>query len=223
VTAPQIRTRIASRRSRNRRPRPREPQTRSGRWASARRTDAAAVAFTAPHRRAPLDAIAKLACGSGRGGLLWVTAVAAAAVRARGAKAAPGAATTVLAAFLGSAALARAVGRPRPFVQSGTSPLVAPPRGPSCPSDHAAGAVAGAYLLSRLAPNFRLEAWAAAVLASASRVYAGVHYPSDVLRVLRSGLRPAAPGLSSRTVESDRREPRARDQTKATPGSNRTA
>ena len=51
----------------------------------------------------------------------------------------------------------------------------------SFPSGHAAGAIAGAYSLARLAPEARAIFWMLAALVAISRVYLGVHYPADVI------------------------------------------
>ena len=51
----------------------------------------------------------------------------------------------------------------------------------SMPSGHSATAVAGALALSMLWRRGRVLAWALAVLVMFSRVYMGVHYPSDVV------------------------------------------
>ena len=55
------------------------------------------------------------------------------------------------------------------------------PTSRSFPSGHAAGAIAGAYALTRLAPEARTIFWIFAALIACSRVYLGVHYPGDVL------------------------------------------
>jgi undecaprenyl-diphosphatase len=55
------------------------------------------------------------------------------------------------------------------------------PTSRSFPSGHAAGAIAGAYALTRLAPEARAIFWIFAALIACSRVYLGVHYPGDVL------------------------------------------
>jgi len=51
----------------------------------------------------------------------------------------------------------------------------------SLPSGHAASAVAGALATGRLFPVARPIFWALAALIAVSRVYTGVHWPSDVL------------------------------------------
>jgi undecaprenyl-diphosphatase len=77
--------------------------------------------------------------------------------------------------------LKAATGRPRPFESiPGVDTLVGATVGQSLPSGHAATSFAGAviltYLLPRAAPVFLL-----AVAIAFSRVYVGVHYPSDVV------------------------------------------
>ena len=51
----------------------------------------------------------------------------------------------------------------------------------SWPSGHAATAFAGATVLAWLAPQFRVLWYVLAVLIAFSRLYNGVHYPTDVL------------------------------------------
>lgn len=72
--------------------------------------------------------------------------------------------------------------RARPFESYADSRVYGyKPTTRSFPSGHAAGAIAGAYALSRVAPDARAIFWLLAVLIAFSRVYLGVHYPADVL------------------------------------------
>lgn len=51
----------------------------------------------------------------------------------------------------------------------------------SFPSGHAATAFAGAHLLAREVPSWRWVFYSIAAVVAGSRVYLGVHYPSDVV------------------------------------------
>ena len=86
---------------------------------------------------------------------------------------------TVARAFALNTALKLVIRRPRPSLP-GLPALTGTPTGLSFPSAHAATSFAGAFSYSRLGlPRPPLHALAAAL--SLSRVYLGVHYPSDVL------------------------------------------
>lgn len=74
--------------------------------------------------------------------------------------------------------------RPRP---SGITPLIAMPASPSYPSEHAAAAGAAAAVLAYLFPDEAAFFATQAVAAGQSRLYAGVHYPSDVTAGLALG------------------------------------
>jgi membrane-associated phospholipid phosphatase len=90
-----------------------------------------------------------------------------------------GATATVVAAYLLNLAIKLLVRRSRPELPD-LPPLTGTPTRLSFPSAHASTSFAGALAYTRLglppAPLYAL-----AVSLSASRVYLGVHYPSDVL------------------------------------------
>ncbi len=78
--------------------------------------------------------------------------------------------------------------RNRPFVDHRINRLVSTAQDASFPSDHAAGgfSIAGSALLGRSWGGAALTCLA--LLLSISRVYVGVHYPSDVLGGMAVGL-----------------------------------
>ena len=79
-------------------------------------------------------------------------------------------------------ALKNAIGRQRPpLVDPRVHPLIPLPHDPSMPSGHAMMAFAGATLLALVAPRLRWAFLALAVGVALSRVYLGVHFPSDVM------------------------------------------
>jgi membrane-associated phospholipid phosphatase len=86
---------------------------------------------------------------------------------------------TVAGMYALNTAIKLVVRRPRPQLR-GLKPLIATPTTLSFPSAHASTAFAGAFAYSRLGlPALPLYALAAKL--SYSRLYLGVHYPSDVL------------------------------------------
>lgn len=81
-------------------------------------------------------------------------------------------------AYLANVAVKAIVRRQRPIVE-GLPALVETPTRLSFPSSHAAASFAAARAYSVLLPARPL--YAVATVMAASRVYLGVHYPSDVL------------------------------------------
>jgi undecaprenyl-diphosphatase len=87
------------------------------------------------------------------------------------------AALAVGAAYCASTSIKMLIGRRRPAVED-LPHLMATPTGLSFPSSHATSSFAAAAAYRRLAPAGPLYAAAAAM--AATRLYLGVHYPSDV-------------------------------------------
>ena len=80
--------------------------------------------------------------------------------------------------------------RPRPFyVQPELDTIIPPPIGRySFPSGHTSSSFAGALSLSYADKRFRVPAFAVAALTAASRLYFGVHYPTDIIAGVAVGI-----------------------------------
>lgn len=88
-----------------------------------------------------------------------------------------------------TAALKAAVDRPRPpEADPEIVPLVPVPESASFPSGHASSAFAAAAALALFLPRRRWPLVVAAALVGLSRIWLGVHYPTDVLAGALLGL-----------------------------------
>ena len=95
----------------------------------------------------------------------------------------------LLTASLASGLLKDVADRVRPaLAEPGVTALVSVPGDAGMPSGHAATAAAAAGVVALLHPRLRLPLVSLVAAIGLSRVYLGVHYPSDVLAGLALGL-----------------------------------
>jgi len=138
-------------------------------------------------------------------GLIWIVLAALLAILARGHLpfAVALTAASVWSADLISLPIKIVTDRPRPFETiPQADPLLGGTVTQSMPSAHAATSFAGAIVLAYLFRSFAPFAFLLAVAIAFSRVYVGVHYPSDVVAGAALG---TAVGLSFVAVVRARR------------------
>lgn len=123
------------------------------------------------------------------------------------------AATDVIGAGLTAWTVAQAVkpltDRPRPFDVHGADRLVALPAGTSWPSGHVAVAASLAGAVTPELPRpARVAAWTTVGFVGVSRIYVGVHHPSDVVAGAGFGVLCARAWASLRRRVAGRRRRR---------------
>lgn len=127
----------------------------------------------------------------GNGAVVWILiAMGMAASRKTRQTALMCAAALLVSLLINNMALKNIVGRIRPYdTIAGLVPLIGKPRDYSFPSGHTASSFAAAWVLFRRLPKrFGIPALALAGLIGISRLYLGVHYPTDVLFGVVSGI-----------------------------------
>ena len=154
--------------------------------------DAGALLWIQEQVRCPaLNPLIELYTNLGEGGLLWIAVSLALLLRRKTRRAG----CLALVALLGCYAvndllLKELFARPRPFLTvDGLEILIAPPNSWSFPSGHASSSLAAAGTWLRTLPGRgRWVLLALAVGMALSRLYVGVHYPTDVLAGMLVGL-----------------------------------
>jgi undecaprenyl-diphosphatase len=165
------------------------------------------------HRVGPLNPVVEVITYAAVGGTIWVAGAALLAWRTHR----PILPTTILAGVVvwgadGIANLLKAAtNRPRPYNVMRLHILISRPSSGSFPSQHTTTAFAGATLLSFLWPKGWPAFYLAAVLVGFSRLYLGVHYPTDVIAGAAIGALFAGAGILLVT------KTRLQDRTRSSP------
>jgi undecaprenyl-diphosphatase len=115
-------------------------------------------------------------------GAVWIAIALVVATRLRRPQLFPLAVATVIGSDLAALGLKYLIGRERPYVANPfPEPLMSTQLDLSLPSGHAATSFAGATLLALVVPRLAVPLLGLAAAIAWSRVYVGVHYPSDIV------------------------------------------
>ena len=146
------------------------------------RFDRACVGWLAARRRPGLNELFVLGSHTGEKGVPWAFLLTMLRLRAPGGDRLP--LRRALFVTFGSCAAAHALKRldhrRRPCQEGEARSLVACPKSSSLPSDEAACAFAAATFAAARLPRLAVPLYMGASFTAASRVYVGVHYPTDV-------------------------------------------
>ena len=155
--------------------------------------DSSLLHYVIQLRRPWLDDVMLFASAIGAAGFVWwVTALITMVFPARRAAAWRMILAILFTYAVTEFALKPLVGRDRPFtLEPSIAVIDARPQTPSFPSGHAAMAIAGAIAGSRMLPGSAWVWWPLAVVVAVSRVYIGVHWPTDVIAGAIAGLAAA--------------------------------
>ncbi|MDO5574770.1 MAG: phosphatase PAP2 family protein [bacterium] len=154
--------------------------------------DTSMIIWIQEHMRADwLNPVFILITTLGDGGMIWIIGSAALLISKKTRQVGIMCLVALTLSYLvNNLMLKNLVGRARPFEAiSSIIPLIPRPADSSFPSGHSAASFASAWLMFRKLPKkFGIPALVLAVLIAFSRLYIGVHYPSDVIAGILSGI-----------------------------------
>ncbi len=146
--------------------------------------DSEILGWIAAHRTPWLDGVMWALTTAGVAGTVWLAGVVATALADRRRRMAAWQAglAILLTWTVSDGVLKPLVHRARPDTRfEATQVMAHPPTSWSFPSGHASSSAAGALMLASTWPSARAGFWLLAIGISASRIYLGVHYPTDVV------------------------------------------